>query len=201
MVTVPGPPLPAPALSCSADGAPPGARHSSAATGVVEQPRVAEAPPKLGPAAAPDAPPHHALGRHPLSRSSRSPWRSQRTAADDSWEGHDAVSRARRPRRGGSSSSGPRCRASSWSWVLLRLVEATSISRHHRHVRCTGGGWPRSSSTIATETIALIRKMAGANRLWGAERVRGELLKLGVRKRTVQEYMRGARPRRPSSPR
>jgi transposase InsO family protein len=38
--------------------------------------------------------------------------------------------------------------------------------------------------------------MAGENRLWGAERIRGELWKLGIRvaKRTVQRYMRGARP-------
>jgi putative transposase len=38
--------------------------------------------------------------------------------------------------------------------------------------------------------------MAAENRLWGAERVRGELLKLGVRvaKRTIQRYMRGTRP-------
>jgi putative transposase len=36
--------------------------------------------------------------------------------------------------------------------------------------------------------------MASANRLWGAERIRGELLKLGVKvsKRTVQKYMRAA---------
>ncbi len=41
--------------------------------------------------------------------------------------------------------------------------------------------------------------MAADNRLWGAERIRGELLKLGIRvaKRTVQRYMRGARPRSP----
>jgi len=38
--------------------------------------------------------------------------------------------------------------------------------------------------------------MAAENRLWGAERIRGEHSKLGVRvaKRTVQRYMRGARP-------
>src|SRR6185437_10146130 len=37
------------------------------------------------------------------------------------------------------------------------------------------------------------------NRLWGAERVRGELLRLGVRvcKRTVQKYMRQVRAPRP----
>ncbi len=38
--------------------------------------------------------------------------------------------------------------------------------------------------------------MTDENRLWGAERIRGELLKLGIRvaKRTVQKYMRQARP-------
>ena len=37
--------------------------------------------------------------------------------------------------------------------------------------------------------------MARRGRLWGAERIRGELLKLGVRvsKRTIQKYMRGVR--------
>jgi putative transposase len=39
--------------------------------------------------------------------------------------------------------------------------------------------------------------MATRNPRWGAERLRGELLKLGIRvcKRTVQRYMRHARPR------
>src|SRR5450432_4749955 len=50
---------------------------------------------------------------------------------------------------------------------------------------------------ISIETIELIRRMARENRLWGAERIRGELLKLGIRvaKRTVQRYMRRPRPR------
>src|SRR6266487_2603081 len=40
--------------------------------------------------------------------------------------------------------------------------------------------------------------MASDNRLWGAERIRGELLKLDIRvcKRTIQKYMRGVRPPR-----
>jgi len=40
--------------------------------------------------------------------------------------------------------------------------------------------------------------MAKNNRLWGAERIRGELLKLGMRvcKRTIQKYMRHMRPPR-----
>jgi putative transposase len=38
------------------------------------------------------------------------------------------------------------------------------------------------------------------NRLWGAERIHGELLKLGIKlsKRTIQKYMRQARPTRSS---
>ncbi|HKF36196.1 MAG TPA: hypothetical protein VKB35_04790, partial [Ktedonobacteraceae bacterium] len=49
---------------------------------------------------------------------------------------------------------------------------------------------------VAEETIALIREMAKNNRLWGAERIRGELLKLGLRvcKRTIQKYFNHARP-------
>ena len=41
--------------------------------------------------------------------------------------------------------------------------------------------------------------MARDNRLWGAERIRGELLKLGIRvcKRTIQKYMRTVRSQRP----
>jgi transposase InsO family protein len=41
--------------------------------------------------------------------------------------------------------------------------------------------------------------MATNNRLWGAERIRGELLKLGLRvcKRTIQKYMRGVRTQQP----
>jgi transposase InsO family protein len=40
--------------------------------------------------------------------------------------------------------------------------------------------------------------MAANNRLWGAERIRGELLKLDIRvsKRTIQKYIRQVRPKR-----
>lgn len=42
-------------------------------------------------------------------------------------------------------------------------------------------------------------EMASKNRLWGAERIQGELLKLNIKvaKRTIQRYMRRARPHRP----
>ena len=50
---------------------------------------------------------------------------------------------------------------------------------------------------LRVELIDLIQAMATANGLWGAERIRGDLLKLGIRvsKRTVQKYMRSVRPR------
>jgi putative transposase len=51
---------------------------------------------------------------------------------------------------------------------------------------------------LSLETISLIKEMAANNRLWGAERIRGELLKLDIRvsKRTIQKYMRHVRPKR-----
>jgi len=47
--------------------------------------------------------------------------------------------------------------------------------------------------------VSLIKEMARDNRLWGAERIRGELLKLDIRvcKRTIQKYMRQVRSSRP----
>jgi putative transposase len=53
---------------------------------------------------------------------------------------------------------------------------------------------------MTVEIIALIKEMAKNNRLWGAERIRGELLKLDIHvcKRTIQKYMRGARTPRPT---
>jgi putative transposase len=47
--------------------------------------------------------------------------------------------------------------------------------------------------------VALIKEMAVQNRLWGAERIRGEVLKLGIHvsQRTIQKYMSHAcSPRR-----
>ena len=50
---------------------------------------------------------------------------------------------------------------------------------------------PKRTPHIAPDTIGLIKQMACENRLWGAERIRGELLKLGLRvsKRTIQKYV------------
>ena len=48
----------------------------------------------------------------------------------------------------------------------------------------------------------MIQRLARENQLWGAERIRGELLKLGIRvaKRTIQKYMRAMRSQSPAGP-
>jgi putative transposase len=50
----------------------------------------------------------------------------------------------------------------------------------------------KNKQRISSETIRLIRQMIQENTLWGAERIRGELLKLGITlsKRTIQKYIR-----------
>ena len=74
----------------------------------------------------------------------------------------------------------------SWHRSLFRIV--------WRRKSRPKGRKPR----ISQETIKLIKKMARDNRLWGSERIRGELLKLGIKvsKRTIQKHMRSVRPRR-----
>jgi len=74
----------------------------------------------------------------------------------------------------------------------LHIVQPDTLLRWHRELfqfywRRKSQGKPK----ISSETIALIEKMAKENRLWGAERIRGELLKLGIEvsKRTIQRYM------------
>jgi hypothetical protein len=90
----------------------------------------------------------------------------------------------------------------TWQQALV-IVQPDTLLRWHRELfRCY---WKRKSKTrthkpkIAAETIALIRQMARENRLWGAERIRGELLKLGLHvcKRTIQKYMRAVRTKPP----
>lgn len=56
-------------------------------------------------------------------------------------------------------------------------------------------------SKIAPEIVTLIQQMAQENPLWGAERIRGELLKLGIKvaKRTIQRYMHRTSPSQESN--
>ena len=90
----------------------------------------------------------------------------------------------------------------TWQQALV-IVQPNTVLRWHRELFHLY--WKHKSKTrthqpkIAAETIALIRQMAKDNRLWGAERIRGELLKLGLRvcKRTIQKYMRSVRAQQP----
>ena len=74
----------------------------------------------------------------------------------------------------------------------LHIVQPDTLLRWHREL--FGMYWRKKSQgkpKISAETIALIQEMAKENQLWGAERIRGELLKLGIEvsKRTIQRYM------------
>ena len=90
----------------------------------------------------------------------------------------------------------------TWRSATL-LVQPETILRWHR--QAFELFWRRKSKRagapprIGADTIALIETMASKDRLWGAERIRGELLKLNVRvaKRTIQRYMRRVRQPRP----
>jgi transposase InsO family protein len=110
----------------------------------------------------------------------------------------------------------PRLRArDTLVWVLARrlrrdwrhhlvLVRPEAVVRWHRRAwrlfwrwRSRGRlGRPRLSS----EVRELIARMSRENPLWGTERIRGELLKLGlaVSNRSIRRY-RGSGPARPSS--
>jgi len=93
-----------------------------------------------------------------------------------------------------------------WSdWTdALSLVKPETVVRWHRtgftrywtwKSRRNGQGRP----AVSPEIRALIRRMAGANPLWGAPRIHGELQKLGVEisQAAVSKYM--VRHRRPPS--
>lgn len=88
-----------------------------------------------------------------------------------------------------------------WRQTLL-IVRPDTLLRWHRDLfrwhwwRNSRAAAPAHRPPLAPETIALIKEMAATNRLWGAERIRGELRKLGIRvaKSTIQRYLREARP-------
>ena len=90
-----------------------------------------------------------------------------------------------------------------WKEALF-LVQPETLLRWHRELFRMF--WKQKSKAhvrkprILPETIRLIKEMAANNRLWGAERIRGELLKLDIRisKRTVQKYMKQVPRKQPS---
>jgi putative transposase len=78
----------------------------------------------------------------------------------------------------------------------LHIIQPDTLLRWHRdlfrlywrHISRNR----KKKQRISSETIRLIRQVIQENKLWGAERIRGELLKLGITlsKRTIQKYIR-----------
>jgi transposase InsO family protein len=85
----------------------------------------------------------------------------------------------------------------------LQVVRPETVVRWHRRGFRLYWAWKSRRQSgrpmISTELRDLIRRMGCANPLWGAPRIHGELLKLGltVSQATVSKYM--LRPRRPPS--
>jgi hypothetical protein len=88
----------------------------------------------------------------------------------------------------------------TWGSALLIIKPETLLSWHRQGFKLF---WKLKSTSrigrppLSQETILLIQQMARENCLWGAERIRGELLKLGIHvaKGTIQKYVRAARTR------
>lgn len=82
-----------------------------------------------------------------------------------------------------------------WKQTLHIIQPDTLLSWHrnlfHNYWRRKSQGRPG----VASETITSIRRIVKENKLWGSERIRGELLKLGIAlsKRTIQKYTSKAR--------
>jgi transposase InsO family protein len=87
--------------------------------------------------------------------------------------------------------------------ACLQVVRPETVVRWHREGFRRYWAWKsrcrRGRPVIRTELRELIRRMSRANPLWGAPRIHGELLKLGltVSQATVSKYM--LRHRRPPS--
>jgi len=85
----------------------------------------------------------------------------------------------------------------------LHIVRPATVIAWHR--RAFAWYWTRKSRrrpgrpNLAADIRNLIRNMSQANPLWGAPRIHGELLKLGIEvaQSTVAKYLR--RPRKPPS--
>jgi putative transposase len=88
----------------------------------------------------------------------------------------------------------------------LIIVQPDTVLRWHREL--FNRFWERKSKPkqkqgrppLKDNLIALIRRIAKENLTWGAERIRGELVKLGIRvsKSTIQKYINKERESRTS---
>jgi len=85
----------------------------------------------------------------------------------------------------------------SWKQALT-IVQPDTLLRWHRDLyrwlwkrKCRKKNQP-GRPPLSEETIRLIQSMSRENRIWGANRIHGELLKLGLRaaKSTIQRYIK-----------
>jgi hypothetical protein len=93
----------------------------------------------------------------------------------------------------------------SWRQALV-IVQPDTVLRWHRDL--FQWVWKRRSKSkgkqgrlpLTDDIVTLIKHIAKENLTWGAERIRGELLKLGVRvsKSAIQKYMNDTRQSRTS---
>ncbi len=86
-------------------------------------------------------------------------------------------------------------KVSAWKQALLILQPDTLLRWHRQGFRLFWKLKSKPKSTepkISPETVVLIKQMAAENQTWGAESIRGGLLKISnkVAKRTVQKYMK-----------
>ena len=93
----------------------------------------------------------------------------------------------------------------SWKQALI-IVQPDTVLRWHRHLfrriwrHKTKSERKPGRPPLTDQVVTLIKQMAEKNRTWGAKRIRGELLKLGLRvsKSAIQKYMREVRTSLPS---
>lgn len=93
-------------------------------------------------------------------------------------------------------------RVRAWHQAPIVVQPETLLRWHRAGFRAFWGRKSRSGPgrpPLSDAAVALIRRMAAENPLWGAERIRSELQKLGVRvaKRTIQTYLPAPRAPRP----
>jgi len=93
-------------------------------------------------------------------------------------------------------------RVRAWRQALLLVQPETLLRWHRAGFRACWRAKSRPGPgrrPLAAETIALIRPLATENPTWGAERLRGELGKLGLRvaQRTIQTSLPSPRAPRP----
>jgi len=91
----------------------------------------------------------------------------------------------------------------TWKDALI-IIQPDTVLRWHREI--FKRLWKRKSKSqqkqgrppLTDDLVAQIKRMVKENLTWGAERIRGELLKLGIRvsKSTIQRYMNEERESR-----